>query len=218
MPNIFLPVLFVLLSLVQLWTCLKEKHELRKPTKVMLMPVLALCYMSFAEEPSELVTAGLLLGSLGDLALLWPLNEKTFLAGVAAFCAGHVCYLINIFGRYTISAGAVWTAVISAVYFAGCIVVFIATKNSMPRAVRIPSFLYMLVLAAVSACTLLVLISGATAGRAVAFAGATLFLCSDGILCQMLFIKKSEPPKVNFLVMLTYILGQAMMAAGWAMA
>ena len=53
-------------------------------------------------------------------------------------------------------------------------------------------------------------------GKLVAFFGATFFLASDGVLCDMLFVKKAEPTKQNFVVMLTYILAQVLLAVGFA--
>ena len=50
-----------------------------------------------------------------------------------------------------------------------------------------------------------------------AFLGATSFLVSDGILSNMLFVKKAEPPKQNFAVMATYTAAQVLLTAGWAL-
>ena len=217
MTKFLLPVLMLLLSAVQLFSCIREKHTLRMATKVLLMPVLGFCYITLAPQPSYLVLMGILLGGLGDLALLWPLKPSAFLMGVAAFFAGHACYLSFVFTACSITAPVFWIVLISVVYTAGCVVVYIGSRENMPPMLRIPSLLYMFILAAVSACTLMVLISAPSWGSALAFAGATLFLCSDAILSNMLFVMKSEPPKVNFTVMLTYILGQCLMAAGWAL-
>lgn len=53
-------------------------------------------------------------------------------------------------------------------------------------------------------------------GQARGVFGATFFLASDGALCDMLFVKKAEPTKQNFVVMLTYILAQTLLAVGFA--
>lgn len=55
-----------------------------------------------------------------------------------------------------------------------------------------------------------------TWGKLAAFLGASSFLASDGVLCDMLFIKKAEPTKQNFAVMGTYILAQVLLAMGFA--
>lgn len=70
------PVFLALLAIVHLISCWRGDDDLRKPTKVALMPVVALTYLAFARQPSLWVVAGLLFGCLGDLFLLWPLKKK----------------------------------------------------------------------------------------------------------------------------------------------
>lgn len=113
------PVFLAVLAIVHLISCWRGDDDLRKPTKVALMPVIALAYLAFARMPSLWVVAGLLFGCLGDLFLLWPLKKKFFVLGTSSFFLGHVCYLIFIYTHYVIRVGWVWIVVISAVYAAG---------------------------------------------------------------------------------------------------
>lgn len=215
MTKVLFPFILGILTVLQLYSCLRGQTTLRMFTKVLLMPVLGVCWIIFAEAPSPLVLAGILLGGFGDLALLWPLKKGPFLLGVLSFFLGHVCYLSYIFTAFEIHAGIFWPIFIALIYLAGSSFVYISTRKEIPTILRVPSFLYMLALSSLSACTLLVLISNPGWGKAVAFAGATLFLMSDGVLSQMLFVKKEETPILNFIVMLTYIFAQCLLAAGW---
>lgn len=217
MTKAIFPILLAVLALVQLVSCLRGRDAVRMPTKIFLMPFVALAYLSVVKEPSGWVVAGLLLGCLGDLALLWPLKPVPFVLGTCAFGLGHVCYLIFIFSTYQIAVKPVWIVLIALAYFAGCVVVYLNSRPNVPQAVRPVLLPYMLILSSVSVCTLLVLLSGASWGRALAFIGATSFLASDGILSDMLFVKKAEPPKQNFAVMATYTAAQVLLAAGWAL-
>lgn len=217
MKNLLFPTLLLLTGVLHLYSCLKEKEKLRMISKPFLMPLLGVCWMLLAKQPSYLVLWGILLGGLGDIALLWPLKRKPFLCGLLFFLFGHICYLFYIFTSSRITTGIMWPVLTALVYLAGSLVVYVKTRKEIPPVLRIPSFMYMLALSALSACTLLVLISSPSPGKAVAFAGATLFLMSDGILSQMLFIKKEETGKLNFIVMLTYIGAQVLLALGWAM-
>lgn len=70
------PVSLAVLAIVHLVSCWRGDDDLRKPTKVALMPVVALAYLAFARMPSLWVVAGLLFGCLGDLFLLWPLKNS----------------------------------------------------------------------------------------------------------------------------------------------
>ena len=168
------PVFLAVLAIVHLISCWRGDDDLRKPTKVALMPVVALAYLAFSCTPSLWVVAGLLFGCLGDLFLLWPLKKKFFVLGTSSFFLGHVCYLIFIYTHYVIRVGWVWIVVISAVYAAGAAFVYANSRRNIPRALRPLSLAY------------------------------------------MLFVKKAEPTKQNFVVMLTYILAQTLLAVGFA--
>ena len=107
------PVSLAVLAIVHLVSCWRGDDDLRKPTKVALMPVVALSYLAFARQPSIWVVAGLLFGCLGDLFLLWPLKKKFFALGTSSFFLGHVCYLIFIYTHYVIrsaGSGSLWSA------------------------------------------------------------------------------------------------------------
>lgn len=216
MTKIVFPILLAILAAAHMVSCLRGKDDVRKPTKVFLMPFVALAYLSIAKEPSGWVVAGLLFGCLGDVALLWPLRSVPFALGTCAFALGHVCYLIYIFRTMPITVRPLWIAVIALVYLAGCAVVYYKSRPDIPKRLRPIPLPYMLLLSSLSVCTLLALLSGAGWGGVLAFAGATCFLASDGILSDMLFAKRAEPPIQNSAVMATYIAAQALLVAGWA--
>ena len=52
MTKAIFPVLLAVLALVQLVSCLRGKDAVRMPTKIFLMPFVALAYLSVAKEPS----------------------------------------------------------------------------------------------------------------------------------------------------------------------
>ena len=210
------PVFLAALAVVHLISCWRGDDDLRKPTKVALMPVVALTYLAFANTPSLWVVAGLLFGCLGDLFLLRPLQKHFFALGTASFFLGHVCYLIFIYTHYAIRVGWVWIVVISAVYAAGAAFVYANSRRSIPRALRPLALAYMVMLCTLSISVFLPLVTAFTWGKLASFLGASFFLASDGVLCDMLFTKKAEPTKQNFAVMGTYILAQVLLTMGFA--
>lgn len=210
------PVFLAALAVVHLVSCWRGDDDLRKPTKVALMPVVALTYLAFANTPSLWVVAGLLFGCLGDLFLLRPLQKHFFALGTASFFLGHVCYLIFIYTHYAIRVGWVWIVVISAVYAAGAAFVYANSRRSIPRALRPLALAYMVMLCTLSISVFLPLVTAFTWGKLASFLGASFFLTSDGVLCDMLFTKKAEPTKQNFAVMGTYILAQVLLTMGFA--
>ena len=210
------PVFLAALAVVHLVSCWRGDDDLRKPTKVALMPVVALTYLAFANTPSLWVVAGLLFGCLGDLFLLRPLQKHFFALGTASFFLGHVCYLIFIYTHYAIRVGWVWIVVISAVYAAGAAFVYANSRRNIPRALRPLALAYMVMLCTLSISVFLPLVTAFTWGKLASFLGASFFLTSDGVLCDMLFTKKAEPTKQNFAVMGTYILAQVLLTMGFA--
>lgn len=210
------PVFLAALAVVHLVSCWRGDDDLRKPTKIALMPVVALMYLAFANTPSLWVVAGLLLGCLGDLFLLRPLQKHFFALGTASFFLGHVCYLIFIYTHYAIRVGWVWIVVISAVYAAGAAFVYANSRRNIPRALRPLALAYMVMLCTLSISVFLPLVTAFTWGKLASFLGASFFLTSDGVLCDMLFTKKAEPTKQNFAVMGTYILAQVLLTMGFA--
>ena len=210
------PVFLAALAVVHLISCWRGDDDLRKPTKIALMPVVALTYLAFAGTPSLWVVAGLLFGCLGDLFLLRPLQKHFFALGTASFFLGHVCYLIFIYTHYAIRVGWVWIVVISAVYAAGAAFVYANSRRNIPRALRPLALAYMVMLCTLSISVFLPLVTAFTWGKLASFLGASFFLTSDGVLCDMLFTKKAEPTKQNFAVMGTYILAQVLLTMGFA--
>ena len=215
--NSALFLIFLALSIVHLTACLLGKRKLRMISKVFLMPLLALSWIFGSKDASLLVFAGIILGGLGDIGLLWSMKEKSFLLGMLAFFAGNICYLIYICRNYCINPGTIFLVVVPIIYLSGSGLIYLNTRSHIPGKLRFPSFLYMLALSSLSCLCLLALICTPSKGTAVAFAGASSFLISDGILSQAIFIKKDEPPLINFIVMLTYISAQCLLALGWAM-
>lgn len=128
------PVSLAVLAIVHLVSCWRGDDDLRKPTKVALMPVVALSYLAFACQPSLWVVAGLLFGCLGDLFLLWPLKKKFFALGTSSFFLGHVCYLIFIYTHYVIRISWIWIVVVCVIYAAGAAFVYANSRRNIPRA------------------------------------------------------------------------------------
>ena len=140
------PVSLAVLAIVHLVSCWRGDDDLRKPTKVALMPVVALSYLAFARQPSLWVVAGLLFGCLGDVFLLWPLKKKFFVLGTSSFFLGHVCYLIFIYTHYVIRVSWIWIVVVCVIYAAGAAFVYANSRRNIPRALRPLSLTYMLML------------------------------------------------------------------------
>ena len=165
-----------------------------------------------------LVLVGIMLGGLGDIGLLDSLQSKKAMWGVLAFFAGHICYVLYILDNFSLHIPIHCLILIPLIYLSLSGFVYARICPHMPAFFRIPGLLYMLILSSLSCLCLYACISHPCCGTAIAFAGASFFLVSDGILAWSTFVGEGQTPVFRFFVMLTYILAQALLAFGWAIA
>jgi uncharacterized membrane protein YhhN len=177
-------------------------------TKPLLMPLLA-GVVIFAGVGRPSLVAGLCFATVGDVFLMvhgdmvhgdMVHGDGWFYAGMAAFAATHVCYLIA-FAR----AGA-WRRLrrmpLVAVPVLYALVVVAA---ELVLRLPVPILLYGCLLAAMAA-------SAAGLGWRAGVGGA-LFLLSD--LLIGIGLGGTDLPGPPIWVMLTYVLGQALIVLGW---
>lgn len=185
---------YALLCLLQLAFVLFGPDVARIVTKILLMPALALAVLPLAPP---LLIGALVGGWIGDIFLL--ADGTWFLIGMAAFAAGHACY-ITLFvtrgGRPHVAAivgyFVIWATMITLLW-------------SGLGALQIPVALYSLLLATTA-------VTSTNAGWRAGLGGA-LFLISDSMIAMGL-ADWSRPPLVDFWIMLTYVAAQYLLATG----
>jgi len=180
-----------------------------RPTELMTKPLtmVALIGVAIALEPADPAVrwwfvAALVLSLAGDVFLLG--DDRWFVAGLAAFLAGHLAYT----GGFVVAAlddgWRRWPVAIAAGAVALLVIVIgrriVAGAARRDRALRIPVVAYLTVIS-------LMLLAAAGAGNAWAIAGATLFVVSDTILGWRQFV--TPRPWMAPAVMVTYHLAQA---------
>ncbi|MDX3800841.1 lysoplasmalogenase [Streptomyces sp. AK04-3B] len=172
-------------------------HAVAKP---LLMPLLA-AWAALRGAP-RLLVAALLCGWGGDTLLLFD-ADAAFLAGMASFAAGHVCYLV-LFTRVGRSrAGAL---LLAPCYAVALITTVVLLRPDLPAELRLPVAVYSTLLTAM-ACT-------ATARLGpVAGAGGALFLLSDTLIATGV-AHWPQPPRPDLWIMLTYIAAQFLLVRG----
>ena len=110
--------LFCADSLIHVISCAAGKQRLRHITKVLLMPLLAVAYITLCRRLSPIVIAGLALGWIGDIMLLRPGVKRFQMLGIGAFLLGHICYIAAMCVEFELSARFLpWAC--TAVLFAG---------------------------------------------------------------------------------------------------
>ncbi|MRR17924.1 MAG: lysoplasmalogenase, partial [Deltaproteobacteria bacterium] len=95
-PQVLL-IIFSLISFIHL-TCEGARLRIgRYLTKPLLMPVLALYYVTSAAHPNPFFVGAILCGWLGDVFLMIPDSHNSgrgFRLGLICFSAGHILYML----------------------------------------------------------------------------------------------------------------------------
>jgi len=210
-------VLYAVDIAVHLMAVAQKKERLRRITKVLLMPLAALTFSLWWLSVSDaalpwLVVAGLLMGCAGDTLLLNHHHKVGLPLGLASFSVGHVLYIIQIW-RITV-APAWWIFVLLAlVYGAGVACLYVRLFPYLPKAFRVPSIAYMLLISSLSVSAAAAAIPAFTLGAALVLAGTLLFMLSDGILSFEVF--RTETHASHLKVMVPYIAAQTLISAGF---
>jgi uncharacterized membrane protein YhhN len=161
------------------------------------------------DTPGRWLVAALVLGLLGDLALLGDTEER-LLSGVAAFFLGHLAYLVC-FATLGVSAKA-WFPLVLLVLIATSWptrrVVPAAWQHGGPR-LAVPLLAYTLVIALMTVMAFLT-------GEPLLAIGATLFVVSDSLIALGLARNGFAQAKgsAHVAVMVTYHASQALLAIG----
>jgi uncharacterized membrane protein YhhN len=207
------PVIFVLAAALLLVLLVYEKQEKEKPRLIAKTILSCLFVLVAFLQPSSVPFYGkfILLGLIsclaGDVCLALP-GDKIFRAGLVAFLAGHIFYVVGFTDLVPVHHWLIPGAILFWVF---SVLVFMWLRPHL-KAMLIPVVVYIMVIT--------VLISGAWAvfdksaspflGRTFVFAGAFLFYVSDVFVARNQFVRQQF---LNRLVGLPlYYFGQFLLA------
>ncbi|MEU5044442.1 lysoplasmalogenase [Streptomyces griseorubiginosus] len=202
-------------------------HVIAKP---LLMPLLAA--WAAARGAPRLLVAALLCGWGGDVLLLSDAGPA-FLAGMACFATGHVCYLA-LFGRHgrpgtsaalldpprtppdlpgrprartaLLGTPSARTVLLAPGYLVALVTTVALLWPDLPADLRVPVAGYSTLLVAM-AC-----VAAIRLGPVAGFGGA-LFLLSDTLIATGV-ADWPQPPRPDLWIMLTYLAAQFLLATG----
>lgn len=216
-PQVLL-ITFILISIVHL-ACEGARLRIgRYLTKPLLMPALALYYVTSAAHPNPFFAAAILCGWLGDVFLMLPDPQHSgrgFRLGLLCFSVGHMLYMF-VFAS-SISRPfhlPVWGwAVLTLYAAAGAAGYLMIARRSgkMSAAVRA----YIVLITLMGMATVLPLGSARTNGVVLAMAGAFLFMGSDTINAYNRLVR--EIPFEWLLTMGAYLAAQFLLVQGYLM-
>lgn len=187
---------------------------LRRVSKCLLMPLLASCYMLFAQTPSPLVISAILFGFAGDLVLLFRPRKWAYPLGILAFAAGHVFYIVSFAKKFAVTPPWYVFALMAVAVLASAATLMRYIWKGMPRKLRLPSFLYMMIIGTMASFAVMFSLYGATAHRWIAAVGGLLFAISDTTLSIDAFHHPIRHRSI--IVMSTYIAAQVLIVSALA--
>lgn len=207
--------LYLLDTGIHLFACAsRDRLMLRRVSKCFLMPLLAACYAVFAPSFSPLVCAALLFGFAGDVILLFRPRRFAFPAGMMAFATGHALYIASFWGGLVRSPDWYVLLFLGVVTIAAAGTLLHYLWKRMPKKLRAPSFIYMLVIGAMASSSVLFALYSGAPLRWLAAIGGILFSLSDTTLSIDAF---HHPVRYrNVIVMSTYILAQTLIVISLA--
>lgn len=204
-----LAVLTALVAVADWAVVVRDRRDLEtwlKPATLALLTVTAIAAGALDHTAGVWLVVALVLGMLGDIALLDETVEARFTAGLAAFLVGHLAY-VACFVALGLTLG--W-------WLAGGVVVMVVAlavgNGVLPGALRdggwglaVPVAVYMGVIGAMTITAWL------TEDWWIAV-GASVFVCSDSVLAINKFVRPLSWGRP--VVMVTYHVGQALIATG----
>ncbi|MCR5040769.1 MAG: lysoplasmalogenase [Clostridia bacterium] len=211
--------LFAAFSAVHLYHSWKDDAPKRAKTKPFLLIFLLLFYLAAslsARTAVSWVLAGALLMSwLGDVLLI-PKGNKWFVFGGIAFLASHILFVLAYVPSVDFRAVIwyIWAPAL-VVYYGISVAVTLSLRKTTPKPMLVPMVLYLFANSTMNLFALARLMTLKTPGSAIAYAGAILFFISDCTLYLVRYHKNRELIfKKHFTVMLTYLLGEALITVG----
>ena len=186
--------------------------------KPALLPLLAVTCAVYAQgrglraKDLNLLVMAQLLGCAGDIFLLHSEVFLLFAGGIVSFLAGHVAYL-KIFGSraWKGMSGGWWAVSCLAV---GALVAILIRVIGVSGALLAPMAIYGAVLILVPFTGLCGILRLGGCNWWIVFTGGLLFLVSDAMIAVQTFNELSQPELVGFLIMLTYLAAQSLLAVG----
>ena len=211
--------LFVAASAVDLYHSWKDESKKRAVTKPMLLIFLLLYYIFAAlaagEELNYVLIAAIATSWLGDVLLI-PKGNGWFTAGGIFFLISHITF-IAVYLPHIDWAAVKWYIIVpvAIVYLAVALKIILSVKKNTPKIMVAPMYLYLIANSTMNIFALMQLLSNMNLASLIAYIGAVLFFTSD---CTLFLVryhdKKDIIFKRHFTVMLTYLLGEALITVG----
>jgi uncharacterized membrane protein YhhN len=198
---------FIVVSAVHVVAQFFGDDAITTPTKLLLMPALALGVLwarrgERADRTTALLLAAIAFSWLGDEAGLFFPFAPTLPLMLLFFGIAHVLYIVLFLRHLTVRRLSWWIVALALAWWGILVAVLWPHLGALLQAVAVYGILLGGTAVAASRCHPLIAWGGLA------------FLLSDSLLAFQIFVPDALPGGSGALVMLTYCVGQGLIAAG----
>ena len=215
---IILGILGFIIQCIFIATEHKEKYVgavILKGSASVLFIIIGLYAIGFSKQAdvARLIVIGLVLGGVGDVLLnlrfvFEKAGQKIFLAGIAAFLAGHILYLAAIIPM----CGSLWLCVIIGAVLAAAVLTYIFKTMEVKLSFKIFGIFYLGAIIIMTSIAVGNLIAAPASFTWLYAVGALMFTASDIVLIFNTFSGTTRfPLRITNLTL--YYIGQVLIAA-----
>lgn len=205
--------LFIVDSLIHLYASMVQNKKLRSITKVFILPLLILIYITSVNPIKPVFITALIFSWLGDLFLILK-GHLFFSLGGISFCLAHIFFMITYYPYINIKGLYIAIICVAAlIYISVVFIYFRKLKKYIPKYLLIPMITYLIANASMNCFALAIFISKPNIITSIIYIGALLFFISD---CNLFYVRfKVEEKKQNhFVVMFSYIIAELLIVIG----
>jgi len=208
--EIFLIIVFVLLSIANIISVKKTNKLGIQLTKPFLMPMLLIIYLYSTSNLKWLIIFALIFAFLGDFFLMG--KESFFTLGLLFFLIGHIFYIIALLQPVSFLKLPFVIYLFLVPYTLYGIFIY---RRLLPylKSMEVYAFLYLAGILIMSFSSLLRIYSTNIYQFCFPFLGSILFVSSDTMLAFNEFKNKSKRKEVY--IMVTYIMAQFLIVLGF---
>lgn len=212
--NLVILVLFLVISIIHLYQSFHDMKKERAKTKPFLLVTLLLFYILSSKVKDIWLILALIFSWLGDVLLIFP-DNKMFIIGGIAFLIAHFCFIIHFTELILLSHFSILLPIIGILYIAVSVKVIRTIKDTTPKNMVIPMWLYLIANSFMNLFALWVFLQHPHISTFIAYLGALLFFVSDCVLFPVRYYPdKDLIYHRHFSVMLTYLLGELLLTMG----
>ena len=217
----YIPILYtcyIINFIIQSYCCAYSIQTLRIISKIFIMPLLFLIYISLTNKKnrSKLLMYGIIFGWYGDIFMLAPSSSPLIIGGILSFLIGHLFYIIKTMKNSSIKVyqkNINYIFLILILFSYICYIILNYVKEGFIKGkILIPGIIYLAIIGIFNASSLFNLITNFNISNFQICIGSMLFWTSDFILIRMMFYELLY--YYHFIVMTTYMLAQTLIVIG----